>query len=261
MIVITVIAVILLLISNKSLGYLTNPGFLALNDVTLNKPAFHESPNLQSTLEREVIWEGLTGDLQTECNGLPLIHGNFWIYANKWLMVVILTAIILLILNRILVHFNRVTHYLIDVPVYGCVILSFIVYYITAINCGPFKVEMNTTHTRFFLLMGYSVFAILYAVVRHYMTKKARMEDLEYKEFKAKTAGASEEDIKAFHKKFRIISTVIIALEVIAFLPSLVLWNKAYQSTKEPAQDTGYIETVDTTDVCYIEVQNANSNI
>ena len=144
MFVLTIISIILFVMCLWYFVTPFNPGFESVSDALFNRDPFESSSNITNKIINGHGNEVFNSDVKYEV-------GDFWVYLSRFMMCVMIAAIILLIVTRVLGHKGKVRDYKIDIPVYVLVILSFAVYYLTPILFAEYKVEMNRIHVRYFI--------------------------------------------------------------------------------------------------------------
>lgn len=160
MFLLTIISIILFVMCLWYFVTPFNPGFESVSDALFNRDPFESSSNITNKIINGNGNEVFNSDVKYEV-------GDFWVYLSRFMMCVMIAAIILLIITRVLGHKGKVRDYKIDIPVYVLVILSFAVYYLTPILFAEYKVEMNRIHLRYFITTGYSLFMIVVCALHH----------------------------------------------------------------------------------------------
>ena len=210
-------AMILILFQNyEYLGKLLNPGFTSLYDKYIYRAPFVNNEYYINLLKNENIRDGLFGELTTELQGysgpVEFTYAPFWVAVNRWLMAILLIAIILLVINRILVLVKILPEYIADIPVYGMTILSVCGYYLSVKVLGDFSPVKAGFHAASIVLVLFSVFAIAIAIG----IMRKRSVDGSNNVSKDKSEKNEEEDKK--RKKKLIIATIVLAVQVLLFI-------------------------------------------
>ena len=203
---ITLIAFLLLYNIYFSLAKLLNPGFVSVYDKYLFRSPFYNDPYyVGDYLEKQNIRTGLFGKLTTEVQGISdtieFTYSPFWVAVNRWLMVILLIAIIMLAINRVLIALKKLPEYIADIPVYAMVILSIGGYYLSVKVLGGYTPVNDRFHLGILLLVIFSVFVIVFGIIR----KKS-----------ADKWNGSEEKKKS--KKMMTFMTVVVIAQVLLFL-------------------------------------------
>ena len=206
MIIIAMIAILILVQNYTRLGTLLNPGFVSVYDKYMFRRPFVNDEWKLVYLKNAKIRDGLFGELTTEVQGnsgpLDFTYSPFWVDVNRWLMAMLLIAIILLIINRIIVLIKKMPEYIADIPVYAMIIFSIVGYYLSVKVLGGYVPEKAGFHATILVLLLFSVFAIVFAIFR----KKS--VDSENK----------ESEKKKNSKGRKIFTTIVVIVEVLLFL-------------------------------------------
>ncbi len=176
MLILSIISVILFVMCLWYFAAPFNPGFVSMYDDLFKREPFESSSNLTQKIISGNYKDMFSKDLEFEV-------GDFWVYLNKWMMLTMITAIVIIIITRILGMRGKLKYYKADMVVYLCVILSFAVYYMIPILFADYTLEfkrsvlksavyseytvqINPLHLRFFITAGYSLFMI-FICLRH----------------------------------------------------------------------------------------------
>ena len=170
MIFVTMFAILFLIFIYIQLSDLLNPGFVSVFDQYLFREPFYNSSYIVNFLEKRNIRDGLFGPLTTEVlcfnDTLKFTYSPFWVAVDRWLLAILLIAMILLAVNRVLVLMKKMPEYIADIPVYAMVILSIGGYYLSVITLGRYVPEKASFHTYVLLLIIFAVSVIVFGIFR-----------------------------------------------------------------------------------------------
>ena len=170
MIFVTMFAILFLIFIYIQLSDLLNPGFVSVFDQYLFREQFYNSSYIVEFLKKRNIRDGLFGPLTTEVlcynDTLGFTYSPFWVAVNRWLLAILLIAMILLTVNRVLVILKKMPEYIADIPVYAMVIFSIGGYYLSVITLGRYVPEKASFHTYVLLLILFAVSVIVFGIFR-----------------------------------------------------------------------------------------------
>ena len=170
MIVITIISILLLSFNYDRVADLLHPGFVSLYDRYLFREEFVNSDYILKKLANQYIKDGLFGEITTQIKGMSgpidFTFAPFWVYVNRWLMAVLLIAIILLVINRVLIAMKLLPEYIADIPVYVMIILFTGGYYLAVKVLGGYEPQNGVFHISALVLVIFCVFAIIFGIIK-----------------------------------------------------------------------------------------------
>ena len=203
---ISLIVILLLTFTYLRLENLLNPGFASVYDLYLFRKPFTNYNWIVEYLERQNVRDGLFKELTTEVQGnsspIKFTFAPFWVDMDRWLMAILLVAVILLIINRILVLMKILPKHIADIPVYVMIILSIAVYYLSVKILGGYVPQKSDFHLYIIGLIILSVFAIVFGI------------------FQKRAADRFNNDPEKENKtrKMLISSTIVITIQVLLFI-------------------------------------------
>lgn len=237
MIVFTIISIIIFAYFLRYFGCCFDPGFYSIYDKLMVRGPF-ESP---ISIESKKIYES-SSLVDVLLGRVEVKSGEFWVSINRWMMMVMMIAIVALIVNRILIIKKMIPEYKADIFVYAGVIEGMVIYLLTPVLFVRYEMKylfVSPAGISFIVLISYCFTVI---VICHYSYKKEKAYDNLVHPDKEKT----EKDIVEEEKKNKVLKRVAIT-GIVLFEITLAMWFKAFVICMDYSDHYGNYEKEDHT--------------
>lgn len=235
MIILTAISIIIFLYFINFFGCFLNPDLYSKYDRLLNRAPFFSYPQ---SVKKQIY--GSSNLFDVLFGKISVKSGEFWVYLNRWMMLVMILAIAALIVNRILIIKKRIPEYKADIFIYAGVLEGVVIYILTPVLFAKYSLKYFFVSKPGIVCLLFISYCITMLLVCHFSYKKSTA----YNNLVHPDSEKKEDELLEDEKRIKTLKKVGI-VGIILFEITLIYWFRPFKICMDYRKNYGSYEKED----------------